>query len=118
MGLPPSTMEGDGADLDSAAARISEARISPPAPEPRTSARFTPRSLARRRALGEILTAWFADCGEDCVRVAGCFADAAVDIAEAAGTAVVFLPDSTATSSAGGTSPGRTIPAMVLPTRT
>src|SRR3979490_2508855 len=113
MGLPLSTAAGDGTTLDSAAARMSEARISPPAPEPRTSAGLPPRSLARRRALGEILTGWFADCGEDCVRVAGCFADAAVDIAEAAGMAMVFLPDSTATSSAGGTSPGRRIQALV-----
>src|SRR5579872_6436000 len=41
-----------GAD---AAACTSEARISPSAPEPRTLAKSTPNSLARRRALGEIL---------------------------------------------------------------
>ena len=41
--------------FDSAAARMSDARISPPGPDPRRPARSTPCSLARRRAFGEIL---------------------------------------------------------------
>ena len=39
------------------AASTSEARISPPGPEPRIVAMSTPSSLASRRALGEILAA-------------------------------------------------------------
>src|SRR6266853_1557725 len=96
--------------FDSAAARISAARISPPGPDPRRSARLTPRSLARRRALGEILAA----CAEvDCDELVGWFAEADVRVA-----VVDFLPDAAASSSVGGTSPGRTIHAMVCPTGT
>src|SRR5271165_6459048 len=92
---------------------MSEARISPPAPVPQTSARLTPRSPARRRALGEILGDGVVSCAGLADRFAG------VVIAEAGeGTTVVFLPDSTATSSAGGVSPGRTIQAIVWPTGT
>src|SRR5258708_33847244 len=40
-----------------AAACTSEARISPPGPEPRKAAISTPNSFARRRAFGEILAA-------------------------------------------------------------
>ena len=47
--------------FDSSAARMSEARISPPGPDPRTWPRSTLRSAARRRALGEIR--WSAVAG-------------------------------------------------------
>src|ERR1700680_888782 len=40
--------------FDLAAAKTSEARISPPDPDPRTLVMSTPCSLASRRALGEI----------------------------------------------------------------
>src|ERR1700744_5913669 len=51
-------------DLDGelAAASMSEARISPPVPEPVTPEISTPSSLARRRALGEILAADAVGC--------------------------------------------------------
>src|ERR1700686_176027 len=51
--LPDFFFPSDAADADPAA-WTSEARISPPEPEPCTVARSTPNSLARRRALGEI----------------------------------------------------------------
>src|ERR1700722_7575648 len=93
--------------LGVAAAWISEARISPPGPEPRTPPRSTPNSLARRRALGEILAL-------AATVVSGAFeaTAAACDsvFPRAAGAAA---PDS---CSVGGFSPGATIQAMVWPT--
>src|SRR5258706_16351603 len=110
MGLPLSAAAGDGAALDSATARMSEARISPPAPEPRTSARLTPRSLARRRALGEILTGWAVDGAGDGAGVTGRFADAAVGIEEAAGTAGGFFSGAVADFYPCAATPGRPTP--------
>src|ERR1700722_14541120 len=91
-------------DFESAAAMMSEARISPPAPEPWTSARLTPASLARRRAFGEILMVRVIEPAGGTVW----FVVLASEVVEGAAT-VVLLPDAAATSSAGAVSPGRTI---------
>ena len=53
-----------GDTLDAVVAAVactSEARISPPGPEPRRPAISTPNSFARRRAFGEILAFGTAD---------------------------------------------------------
>src|SRR6202789_589716 len=98
MGLPLSTVVCWELVLDSAKVKISDARISPPPPDPRTAARSTPCSRARRRAFGEILT----DCVAGCVGAGVCCGDAAVK-----GTAgVFFLPDGAPLSAAGESSRG------------
>src|SRR3984957_437361 len=89
----------------------SDARISPPGPEPCRVARSTPSSFARRRAFGEILAFWAGEdpdvaaaTGAACVSVFPC------EPARAVGAAVA---DS---FSVGGFSPGATIQAIVWPT--
>src|SRR5208337_5534964 len=114
MALPGFTAADDLAALDSAAARMSDARISPPGPDPWTCTRLTPCSLARRRALGEILTDCDVDGAVDGAEAVPWFGAPAAELT----AAVVFLPDATVTSSVGAVSPGRTIQAMVWPTGT
>ena len=87
-----------------AAVSMSEARISPPAPEPRTCPKSTFSSFASRRALGEIFAA-----------VAG-RTTAVSEAGVCASVRIVCLPDCTATSSTGTASPGFSIQAIVFPT--
>ena len=90
-----------------AAACTSEARISPPGPDPRKPEISTPNSLARRRALGEI-------------RALGAAPGPGVAAAAWAGSTLLCdtarAPGAVADSSCGGFSPGATIHAMVCPT--
>src|SRR5579863_642446 len=97
-----------GEIVDSAAAKTSLARISPHEPDPFKTAILTPRSCARRRALGEILA----------LGMAGGSAEAGATGASRAGADVVWLGAADDDTSRGGLSPGRTIHAMVLPTGT
>src|SRR5580700_1072119 len=108
---PEASFSGD-ARLEAgaaAAACTSEARISPPGPDPRSLETSTPNSFARRRALGEIFAF-----------VAAATAGGAATIAPA-GSLLLCEPArapgaEAAGSVAGGLSPGATIQAMVCPT--
>src|ERR1700676_5574752 len=73
--------------LCAAAACTSDARISPPGPEPRTVAMSTPNSFARRRAFGEILAPGAA-VGSEGLAGAGAASVFAWEPARAVGTAV------------------------------
>src|SRR5579884_3451664 len=89
-----------------AAACTSAARISPSGPDPRRVARSTPRSLARRRALGEIFAVVDDFCANPITAVVtGCWIISTWDPARAEGVAEGL--------SAGGASPGATIHAIV-----
>src|ERR1700689_5283694 len=98
------------ATLDAGAAAdacTSEARISPPGPDPCRLETSTPNSFARRRALGEILAPGATACsGAVAAACAGSFV--LCDTARA--------PGAEKDSSAGGFSPGATIHAIVCPT--
>ena len=96
---------GSSFELDSAKARMSDARISPSAPVPRARAISTLCSRARRLAFGEIFA--LPDCGSEGVGAErpGCV--------RAAATA---LTESREESSFGRASPGEIIQAIVLPT--
>src|SRR5580704_15365822 len=101
------TTPGDTAE-DFAAASISDARISPPGPEPRTPSRLTCNSLASRRAFGEIFT--FAP------EFAASAERTADSTARAAGVAALVAVTAAEASSSGTDSPLFTIQAMVWPT--
>src|SRR6267142_298575 len=96
----------------SAAASTSSLLMTPSGPVPRMRVMSTPRSLARRRALGEILGPPSAAAA-----VSAC---AGVEVGAAArGCSVVFrAAGAVVGESAGGCSPGFTIHAIVMPTWT
>lgn len=89
------------------AAVTSDARISPPGPDPRKLERCTPCSAARRRAFGDILV-----CREGTAAVG---AEEAVD---ADSLATLFRAPWVGSTSDGTSSPEFKIQAMVLPTGT
>src|SRR5271157_3591038 len=109
MALSASTAGGAPATTHGAE-RTSEARISPPAPEPRRMLRSTPRSRASRRALGEILRSAGSAALAAAVKGAG------VEVALWSDSAMVAL--SGGASLGGGVSPGLTIHATIWPTGT
>src|SRR5579863_1824478 len=72
---------------EAAAACTSDARISPPGPEPRTAAISTPNSFASRRALGEILALEATEDPDTLAAVGAACNSVFCELARAAGAA-------------------------------
>src|SRR3974377_930627 len=85
VGTATESFEVETATGAAAEACTSEARTSPPGPVPRSAEMSTPSSLARRRALGEILAEATVDDATAPLRVEDAGSALGCDVARAAG---------------------------------